>query len=80
MMNEDADGEDGNSSDADTAGLANSLEHATLKDGAETEPPHGAVYTLDGELAGDEFAQDAINYQILLNKIDALLDSLKLDA
>jgi len=38
------------------------------------------VRTLDGELAGDEFAQDAINYQILLGKIDALLDKLKLDA
>lgn len=40
----------------------------------------GAIRTLDGELAGDEFAQDAINYQILLGKIDRLLDSLKLDA
>ena len=41
---------------------------------------NGAVRTLDGELAGDEFAGDAINYQILLGKIDALLDRLKLDA
>jgi ankyrin repeat and BTB/POZ domain-containing protein 1 len=40
----------------------------------------GAVRTLDGELAGDEFAQDAINYQILLGKIDRLLERLKLDA
>jgi len=40
----------------------------------------GAVRTLDGEIAGDEFASDAINYQILLNKIDRLLDRLKLDA
>ncbi|KAL2356656.1 hypothetical protein BJ546DRAFT_837862 [Cryomyces antarcticus] len=40
----------------------------------------GAVRTLDGEIAGDEFAQDAINYQILLGKIDQLLDSLRLDA
>ncbi|KAB2579255.1 BTB/POZ domain containing protein [Lasiodiplodia theobromae] len=38
------------------------------------------IRTLDGEIAGDEFAQDAINYQILLGKIDRLLDSLKLDA
>ena len=38
------------------------------------------VRTLDGEIAGDEFAQDAINYQILLGKIDRLLDNLKLDA
>lgn len=41
---------------------------------------NGAIRTLDGEIAGDEFAGDAINYQILLGKIDRLLDRLKLDA
>lgn len=46
-----------------------SLDHNTL-----------VIRTLDGEIAGDEFAQDAINYQILLNKIDSLLDRLTLDA
>ena len=40
----------------------------------------GIIRTLDGDVAGDEFAQDAINYQILLGKIDALLDDLTLDA
>jgi ankyrin repeat/BTB/POZ domain-containing protein 1 len=40
----------------------------------------GGIRTLDGEIAGDEFAQDAINYQILLGKIDQLLDNLNLDA
>ncbi|KAL8696969.1 MAG: hypothetical protein Q9201_007385 [Fulgogasparrea decipioides] len=40
----------------------------------------GAIRTLDGEIAGDEFASDAINYQILLGKIDQLLEKLKLDA
>ncbi|KAF2268129.1 hypothetical protein CC78DRAFT_613345 [Lojkania enalia] len=40
----------------------------------------GAIRTLDGEIAGDEFAQDAINYQILLGKIDRLLEKLDLDA
>lgn len=40
----------------------------------------GVVRTLDGEVAGDEFAQDAMNYQILLGKIDSLLEGLKLDA
>jgi ankyrin repeat and BTB/POZ domain-containing protein 1 len=38
------------------------------------------VRTLDGEIAGDEFAADAINYQVLLGKIDNLLDRLNLDA
>lgn len=40
----------------------------------------GVIRTLDGEEIDDEFAQDAINYQILLGKIDTLLDKLKLDA
>ena len=53
------------------------------KDGPDAYAPDvlgGAVRTLDGELAGDESAQDAINYQILLGKIDRLLERLKLDA
>lgn len=40
----------------------------------------GQIRTLDGDIAGDEFASDAINYQVLLRKIDALLERLKLDA
>ena len=40
----------------------------------------GGVRTLDGELVSDEMEQDAINYQILLDKIDRLLERLKLDA
>jgi hypothetical protein len=42
--------------------------------------PAGVVRTLDGEEVVDEFDEDAQNYQILLNKIDSLLDRLKLDA
>ena len=38
------------------------------------------IRTLDGKMAGDELEGDAINYQILLGKIDGLLDRLKLDA
>ena len=41
---------------------------------------NGTIRTLDGELAGDEMEQDAINYQILLDKIEKLLERLKLDA
>jgi len=40
----------------------------------------GNIRTLDGYLAGDEFVSDAINYQVLLGKIDQLLEKLKLDA
>ncbi|KAI0113874.1 hypothetical protein F4776DRAFT_639328 [Hypoxylon sp. NC0597] len=42
--------------------------------------PSGVVRTLDGELVEDEFASDAINYQLLLQKIDTMLEKLKLDA
>lgn len=38
------------------------------------------VTTLDGGAVRDEFESDAINYQILLGKIDAMLDRLRLDA
>ena len=48
--------------------------------GEQQAPEEEAVVTLDGETAEDEFASDAINYQILLGKIDAMLDRLKLDA
>lgn len=41
---------------------------------------NGTIRTLDGELVSDELEGDAINYQILLGKIDALLERLKLDA
>jgi hypothetical protein len=42
---------------------------------------HGPVIrTLDGQIAGDEFDSDAINYQILLDKLDGLLEKLNLDA
>jgi len=40
----------------------------------------GVFRTLDGEVVEDEFDSDAINYQILLNKIDRMLEQLKLDA
>lgn len=53
----------------------------TVEEGAAADPfMNGEIRTLDGDIAGDEFAADAINYQILLGKIDALLERLKLDA
>lgn len=58
-----------------------------IRDGSKAgldDPARGegdaAVTTLDGDLAEDEFASDAINYQVLLGKIDQMLDRLKLDA
>ena len=49
-------------------------------DTSDNQMMNGTIRTLDGEIAGDELEQDAINYQILLGKIDALLERLKLDA
>jgi len=40
----------------------------------------GEIRTLEGDIAGDEFATDAFEYQVLLGKIDTLLERLKLDA
>lgn len=44
------------------------------------ERREGVMRTLDGKLAEDEFSLDAMNYQVLLEKIDNMLDKLKLDA
>ena len=53
------------------------IDHDHTKDSGDAA---ARMRTLDGEEIGDEFAQDAMNYHILLNKIDKLLDELKLDA
>lgn len=49
---------------------------------AEVQPPPatGIIRTLDGNIVEDEFDSDALNYQILLGKIDSLLERLGLDA
>lgn len=62
----------------------------TAEDGADVSqvtqrsaevPEHGPVFkTLDGEVAGDEFSKDAVNYQILMEKLDTLLENLNLEA
>ncbi|SPN99967.1 related to bood POZ containing protein [Cephalotrichum gorgonifer] len=40
----------------------------------------GVMRTLDGNVVTDEFDSDAINYELWLAKIDAMLEKLKLDA
>ena len=49
-------------------------------DGASQAEGEEGVIALNGQVVEDEFASDAINYQILLGKIDRMLESLKLDA
>ncbi|KAK0939571.1 hypothetical protein LTR29_008820 [Friedmanniomyces endolithicus] len=56
--------------DVDSQRLASELHFA------ETQ---GVVRTLDGEVAGDEFAQDAVNYRVLLGRIETLMEELGLD-
>lgn len=67
------------STDAADGGPA-STKHAVKKDNNGQANGGGAARTLDGAEAEDEFVSDAINYQILQGKIDAMLDRLKLDA
>lgn len=51
-----------------------------VTDEGKGEGGEGVIRTLDGNVVTDEFDSDAINYQILLRKIDAMLEKLKLDA
>lgn len=66
--------------------VANDASHSISKSSAPVDPQVndkdlvGRIRTLEGDIAGDEFDADAINYQILLGKIDNLLERLKLDA
>lgn len=56
-------------------------ENVVNDDKIQHEGTYGAnIRTLDGEVVADEFDSDSINYQILLEKIDKLLERLKLDA
>ncbi len=47
---------------------------------ADSMVKSSSIRTLDGEMVGDELEGDAINYRVLLMKINALLERLKLDA
>ncbi|KAK3704144.1 hypothetical protein LTR37_013984 [Vermiconidia calcicola] len=56
-----------------------SEEEAGFAPDLELLETQGVVRTLEGDIAGDEFAQDAMNYQILLGKIERLMENLGLD-
>ena len=61
------------------SGLTPPHEEQRLAPDLEHLETQGVVRTLDGEIAGDEFTQDAMNYQILLGKIERLMENLGLD-
>jgi ankyrin repeat and BTB/POZ domain-containing protein 1 len=69
-----------NAADALRPGEETTKAETTSVDPALNPFMNGEIRTLDGDVAGDEFAADAINYQVLLGKIDSLLERLKLDA
>ncbi|OJK02075.1 hypothetical protein ASPACDRAFT_114700 [Aspergillus aculeatus ATCC 16872] len=49
-------------------------------DGDTDQEQQPVIRTLDGEVVVDEFDQDALNYQILMDKLDRILEALDLDA
>ncbi|KAF2859659.1 hypothetical protein K470DRAFT_282545 [Piedraia hortae CBS 480.64] len=70
------------------SGLNEMLDDEPNPEGKESRPTNeqpqtdfagGRVRALNDELAGDEFAQNAIDYQILLDRIDRLMEHLGLD-
>lgn len=72
---------DGNTPDDEAIDLSCKPHGEAIATQTTSDPMvEGQIRTLDGEIAGDEFAGDAVNYQILLGKIDGLLDRLRLDA
>lgn len=75
---------DATSADAKSAPLDEVVDagdqQADVSNAASNPFLDGQIRTLNGEIADDEYAADAINYQILLEKIEGLLEKLKLDA
>lgn len=68
--------------DRTTKDVTQSTSGAEVNEALEVAAGHttGVVRTLDGKEVSDEFDLDAQNYQILLGKIDTMLEKLKLDA
>jgi ankyrin repeat/BTB/POZ domain-containing protein 1 len=72
---EAAGGEEGSGGGAAPAAAAAAEDGTTGKGEGEV-----GFRTLDGQIVEDEFKSDAVNYLVLMNKIDRLLEKLKLDA
>lgn len=53
---------------------------APPKPSEKVQEPGQVMKTLDGEVTADEFSRDAINYQILMEKLDMVLENLNLEA
>lgn len=71
--------------DAESEDISKITEGVETLDVSTAERPVEAeayreIRTLDGVVVEDEFSEDAMNYQILMEKLDALLENLNLDA
>jgi ankyrin repeat and BTB/POZ domain-containing protein 1 len=76
-----ANGEGGEiAKEADSNGAATDATPGAAHDDISPQKEGDGVKTLEGEVVDDEFDLDAMNYQILLKKIDNMLERLKLDA
>ncbi|KAK3298516.1 uncharacterized protein B0H64DRAFT_335926 [Chaetomium fimeti] len=75
MLDDGSDGFDGGDDGGEGKGVAVDAEGVEVSGGQA-----GGVKTLNGKVVEDEFASDAVNYQILQEKIDRMLEELKLDA
>lgn len=58
----------------DALNISRPLEEPVEADG------YREIRTLDGAIVEDEFSEDAMNYEILMEKLDALLETLNLEA
>ncbi|RAH84724.1 ankyrin repeat and BTB/POZ domain protein [Aspergillus japonicus CBS 114.51] len=65
----------------DLSSTRNGTSHpAPAMDENSDQQQQPVIRTLDGEVVVDEFDQDALNYQILMDKLDGILEALDLDA
>lgn len=64
----------------DVAKITEGVEALVVSKPSVDAAPGREIRTLDGAVVEDEFSEDAMNYEILMGKLEALLEELNLDA
>ncbi|KAJ5203734.1 uncharacterized protein N7498_004613 [Penicillium cinerascens] len=64
----------------DVAKITDGVEALDVSKSSVGQGPGREIRTLDGAVVEDEFSEDAMNYEILMGKLEALLEKLNLDA
>lgn len=64
----------------DVAKITDGVEALDVSKPSVGPGPGREIRTLDGAVVEDEFSEDAMNYEILMGKLEALLEELNLDA